>query len=323
MPYHVYSTDWRKSARGGAQIGTTKRGIGPAYADKAARSGIRMGDLLPAGYLADRLALALPRVNRDGQRSSAARSSTCTALLARRWAGATRWTAHRRHRAVVQDASAAGQEILLEGQLGVMRDLDWGTYPYVTSSNPIAGGGFSGAGLPPRAIERVIGVVKAYCTAVGAGPFPTELHDESRRPPARGRRRVRRDDRPAQALRLARRRGAAVRRLAQRVHGAGRHQAGRAGRAARTEDLHGLSDRRREWRRTCPTPTTWPASTRSTRPGPAGRSRRDMPRRWEDLPQAAKAYLDRISELAGAPTPVHLVGPAPMIVLATSDDQTV
>ena len=76
------------------------------------------------------------------------------------------------------DAVRGGQEILLEGQLGVMRDLDWGTYPFVTSSNPVAGGACVGAGLPPTAINRIIGVAKAYCTAVGAGPFPSELHDE-------------------------------------------------------------------------------------------------------------------------------------------------
>ena len=179
MPYHRMLDGLEESARGGGQIGTTKRGIGPAYADKAARSGIRMGDLLRPYYLTARLAQALTKANRTLAHFGA-EELDAEQLLGQ----AIAWGDALGSRIVdtvplVQEAVRSGANILLEGQLGVMRDLDWGTYPYVTSSNPIAGGGYAGAGLPPRAIDRVVGVVKAYCTAVGAGPFPTELFDET------------------------------------------------------------------------------------------------------------------------------------------------
>ncbi len=179
MPYHRVLDALEEAARGKDTIGTTKRGIGPAYADKAARSGLRMGDLLSPEWLEARLDSALQVVNRklqilggepvDGRELYAA----CMEYRER--------LAHRIVDTVpmVRTALEQGQEILLEGQLGVMRDLDWGIYPYVTSSNPTAAYAPAGAGLPAGAIDRVIGVVKAYSTAVGDGPFPTELHDET------------------------------------------------------------------------------------------------------------------------------------------------
>ena len=178
MPYHRLLDELEERARGKDTIGTTKRGIGPAYADKAARSGLRMGDLLQPDWLEARLDNALRVVNRklqilggqpvDGQELYA----LCMAYreqLQERIVDTV---------PLVRDAIQRGDDILLEGQLGVMRDLDWGIYPYVTSSNPTAAYAPSGAGLPARTIDRVIGVVKAYSTAVGDGPFPVELHDE-------------------------------------------------------------------------------------------------------------------------------------------------
>ena len=177
MPYHRLLDELEEAARGKDTIGTTKRGIGPAYADKATRSGLRLGDLLQPEWLEGRLDNALRTVNRkieilggapvDGQELYA------LLLDYREKLG---------HRIVdtmpmTRQAVAEGRDILLEGQLGVMRDLDWGIYPYVTSSNPTASYASSGAGLPARTIDRVIGVVKAYSTAVGDGPFPVELHD--------------------------------------------------------------------------------------------------------------------------------------------------
>jgi len=178
MPYHRTLDVLEESARGKDTIGTTKRGIGPAYADKAARSGLRMGDLLQPDWLESRLDNALRTTNRkievlggepiDG----AALYDLCQVYkdkLGKRIVDTV---------PLVRQAIEKQQNILLEGQLGVMRDLDWGIYPYVTSSNPTASYASSGAGLPARAIDRVIGVVKAYSTAVGDGPFPVELHDE-------------------------------------------------------------------------------------------------------------------------------------------------
>jgi adenylosuccinate synthase len=178
MPYHRELDVLEESARGKDTIGTTKRGIGPAYADKAARSGLRMGDLLQAEWLESRLDNALRTTNRkievlggepvDGQ----ALYALCMEFKAKLGTRIVDTVP------IVRHAIEQQQDILLEGQLGVMRDLDWGIYPYVTSSNPTASYASSGAGLPARAIDRVIGVVKAYSTAVGDGPFPVELHDE-------------------------------------------------------------------------------------------------------------------------------------------------
>jgi len=178
MPYHRLLDGLEETARGSDQIGTTRRGIGPAYADKAARIGIRLGDLTRPDYLRGRLAQALPQKNLALQRFG--RPALAFDDL---FEQALAWGKALGPRIVdtlpmVQEAVRADRRVLLEGQLGVMRDLDWGTYPYVTSSNPLAGAACAGAGLPPAAITEVVGVVKAYCTAVGAGPFPTELKDE-------------------------------------------------------------------------------------------------------------------------------------------------
>jgi len=178
MPYHRQLDVLEEAARGADTIGTTKRGIGPAYADKAARSGLRIGDLLQPEWLEGRLDNALTTVNRkieilggepvDGQ-ALYGLLMEYRDKLGDRIVDTVPMT---------KAAQQAGQSILLEGQLGVMRDLDWGIYPYVTSSNPTAAFAPSGAGLPARAITEVIGVVKAYSTAVGDGPFPVELSDD-------------------------------------------------------------------------------------------------------------------------------------------------
>lgn len=175
MPYHQTLDGLQEAARKGtARIGTTKRGIGPTYADKAARTGIRLGDLGRTDHLHGRLLQAIARINPQlvALGGEPVQIDQMMGLC-------TRWHAAICDRIIdtvprVEKAVRGGAEVLLEGQLGAMRDLDWGTYPYVTSSSPIAGGAAAGAGLPPTAIDRVIGVVKAYATAVGAGPFPGE-----------------------------------------------------------------------------------------------------------------------------------------------------
>lgn len=179
MPYHLALDNLEEEARtGGAKIGTTKRGIGPTYADRAARTGIRLGDLTRPEYLEQRLETVLPLKNRL-LAELGGEPFVATELLDQ----ARQWTAALGGRIVdtlplIKDAITSGREVLLEGQLGVMRDLDWGIYPFVTSSNPLAGFASVGAGFPPTAITEVIGVVKAYSTAVGAGPLPVELLDE-------------------------------------------------------------------------------------------------------------------------------------------------
>jgi adenylosuccinate synthase len=178
MPYHRAIDHARERLRGTGSIGTTGRGIGPAYEDKMARTGIRVGDLFDEAGFRDAL-----------ERNLREKNAYLQALLGEQplafdpiYDGYVR---HRdRLRPYVTDtgvelraAVAAGKRILLEGAQGVMLDVDHGTYPFVTSSNAVAGAAAAGAGLPPRAIERVIGITKAYTTRVGGGPFPTELTD--------------------------------------------------------------------------------------------------------------------------------------------------
>jgi adenylosuccinate synthase len=177
MPYHRTLDVLEETARGKDTFGTTKRGIGPAYADKAARSGLRIGDLLHESWLENRLDSALRSVNRKievlgGEPVDGAEVYALCMQYRERLGPRILDTVP-----LVRHALDNDKAILLEGQLGVMRDLDWGIYPYVTSSNPTASYAASGAGLPARAIDRVIGVVKAYSTAVGDGPFPVDFHD--------------------------------------------------------------------------------------------------------------------------------------------------
>ena len=173
FPFHVELDAKMEAARGGRAHGTTKRGIWPVYADKAARVGIRAGDLLEPAFLAGRL----PEITR---RASTALGEPVpvdeVAALTAAWTERLGPMVADTH-PLIQAALRRDARVILEGHLGVMRDLDWGIYPYVTSSTCLAGGACAGAGIPPQRIGRVIGVVKAYTTAVGAGPMPTELRD--------------------------------------------------------------------------------------------------------------------------------------------------
>jgi adenylosuccinate synthase len=177
FPHHVRLDVREEELRGGGQHGTTRQGIWPAYTDKVARMGVRVGDLQRPDSLATGLRYQVARTNRllatDGQPPV-----SVEALLAQcsRWRDALDARIVDSH-TLVQRALRADKRILLEGHLGVMRDLDWGIYPFVTSSTCLPGGAAAGAGIPAARLTRVIGVVKAYTTSVGAGPLPTELHD--------------------------------------------------------------------------------------------------------------------------------------------------
>ncbi len=308
LPYHRLLDGLEESARGGSQIGTTGRGIGPAYADKAARAGVRLGDLLRPDYLRERLAGTLAQKN-----LTLAHFGRQPIALDDLLAQAEAWRHAIGGRIIdtlplVRDAVRGGQDVLLEGQLGVMRDLDWGTYPFVTSSNPIAGGACTGAGLPPSAVGRVVGVAKAYCTAVGAGPFPSELRDEV---------------------------GARLREVGQefgattgRPRRCGWYDAvaisygvwlnGFTGLAITKLDvLDGLAELKictgyrldgqsidrvpdtPDMARVEPIYETWPGWQTATRDA----------RTWADLPEAARRYLNRLAELAGVPIQYVSVGP--------------
>ncbi len=176
--HHITLDVLEEAQRGTGQHGTTKQGIWPAYADKVARVGVRAGDLLHAGHVEEQVRYQVARTNRVLAAVSHHIPIDPDAALerCRVWRAALGSRIVDSHR-LVQRALRADARILLEGHLGVMRDLDWGIYPYVTSSTCLPGGAAAGAGIPAGRITRVVGVVKAYTTAVGAGPMPTELHD--------------------------------------------------------------------------------------------------------------------------------------------------
>jgi adenylosuccinate synthase len=178
MPFHCMLDGAEEaSKKKGWAVGTTKRGIGPCYSDKAARVGIRASDIIDPERLRTRLEMMLPQKNRElaffGLPEVQLEDMLSLCATWRNRFGAQIIDSV----PMVKDAVLNGRKVLLEGQLGIMRDLDWGIYPYTTSSNPTSGGACSGAGIAPRYIENVVGVVKAYSTSVGGGPFPTELLD--------------------------------------------------------------------------------------------------------------------------------------------------
>ncbi len=179
MPYHRTLDACRESALGGKKIGTTKKGIGPTYEDKVARRGVRVEDLLDADALRDRLDAVLPQKNRQLVEWFGDAAQTVDELLA--WARplADRLSPHVADTvATLHRAVQAGDPVLFEGAQGTFLDVDHGTYPFVTSSNTVAGQACAGTGVGPTAIDAVVGIAKAYCTRVGAGPFPTELDDD-------------------------------------------------------------------------------------------------------------------------------------------------
>jgi adenylosuccinate synthase len=178
MPYHRAIDRARERLRGAGKIGTTGRGIGPAYEDKMARTGIRVGDLFDESGFREALVRNLQEKNGYLQAILGEAPLPFDAIL-------ERYVVYReRLRPFVADtgvelraALARGQRVLLEGAHGMMLDVDHGTYPFVTSSSVVAGAAAGGMGLPPRALDRIVGITKAYTTRVGSGPFPTELVD--------------------------------------------------------------------------------------------------------------------------------------------------
>ncbi len=309
MPYHRLLDGLREQARGGRAIGTTKRGIGPVYSHKAARLGIRLGELAYPDRVLERLNVILPIINHElevyGQPPLEA-DELMDQIRA--------WQEALGDRIVdtiplIRDALNRERHILLEGQLGIMRDLDWGIYPYVTSSNPIVGFTPVGAGFPPHYVGYVIGVVKAYSTAVGAGPFPVELQDE----------------------------------VGERLRQIGHEYGATTGRPRRCGWFDGVAVRYSSWingytaiavtkldvldtfeeikicvgyrlpdgsitqempdvpllEHVMPVYESWPGWMSSTQ----------AIRSWEELPQNARQYLARIEELANAPIRYISVGP--------------
>jgi adenylosuccinate synthase len=328
MPYHILLDQLEERERGTKRLGTTSRGIGPAYVDKVARRGIRVVDLMEPDSFRTRLEAALPRVTRmvahhrgsDAALDGLIDEATDGAAIADAYLAAgqrlRRYVADGQQ--VVDEALERGDRILLEGQLGTMRDIDWGVYPYVTSSSPIPGGASLGAGLPAVRIDGVIGVAKAYTTAVGAGPLPTELEDE------RGDHLRDRGAEYGTSTGRARRCGwydAVAVRFSVRLAG---YSSIALTKLDVLDDVDVIPVARAyrdpldlaEW-------STVPASTSVyERLEPVyehlsgWQTDTTRCRRWEDLPEAARAYVERLEALAGVPISHVSVGPerAQMIV---------
>jgi adenylosuccinate synthase len=180
MPHHRALDRVVERYLGSSRIGTTGRGIGPTYADKVARTGIRVQDLLDPGILQEKLELVLREKNQILVKVYNRKAIDVAAVVEEYLGYAERL---RRYiadtRLVLAEALESGETVLLEGAQATLLDVDHGTYPFVTSSNPTSGGACVGSGIPPTRISQVIGVIKAYTTRVGAGPFPTELFDEN------------------------------------------------------------------------------------------------------------------------------------------------
>jgi adenylosuccinate synthase len=182
MPYHRDLDGASERRLGSLEIGTTRRGIGPAYMDKASRMGLRVQDLTDEHIFRKKIEAALHEKNDILSKLYNLPTYTVDQIAEEYLPYAERIKPHIADTSlVVNTALSADQWVLFEGAQGVMLDLDHGTYPFVTSSSPIAGGACTGAGVGPRAIDRVLGIAKAYITRVGSGPFPTELGDETGR----------------------------------------------------------------------------------------------------------------------------------------------
>ncbi len=179
MPYHRILDGAEERMRKGAKVGTTGRGIGPSYADKVARLGVRMGDLIDENVLSDKLEFLIPLKQRILDAYGDPNRLDLDAIKSE-YAGYGRQL--RQYitdtGALVEDSLRKKKRVLFEGAQGTLLDIDHGTYPFVTSSTTVAGNAASGAGISPLALDEVYGVVKAYTTRVGEGPFPSELHDE-------------------------------------------------------------------------------------------------------------------------------------------------
>lgn len=178
MPYHSVLDGAYEARKGGNKIGTTKNGIGPAYSDKYSRLGLRIGDLLHPEYFRSRLEAALDVKNMELEMLGLPTFDIDDVY--NKYMGYAKILGHRicDTSSLINKALKSDKKILFEGAQGMMLDIDHGTYPFVTSSCPSAASVPVGAGIAPKWIENVVGVAKSYCTRVGEGPFPSELHDE-------------------------------------------------------------------------------------------------------------------------------------------------
>jgi adenylosuccinate synthase len=310
MSYHRLQDGLEEDALGAGSLGTTRRGVGPCYQDKAARRGLRMGDLVDENRFPERLVRAVEEKNRLLTRLYDAAPLDYGALRAEYAEYGRRLRPHVTDTCkIVGDAVAAGEKVIFEGAQGSLLDLDYGTYPFVTSSHPIAAGACLGTGIGPRDLDRIIGVVKAYTTRVGTGPFPTELKD-------------------AEGDKI-RQRGNEYGTTTGRPRRCGWLDVVLLRHSARINSLDGLAVMLLDVLSTFPTLkicTGYLTTDGGPSDFPADRSLletmipvyEELPgwseeithvRRWEELPRNAQAYLRRVEELVGVPIQIVSVGP--------------
>ena len=310
MPYHILLDKVRETSLGSKKIGTTKRGIGPAYADKMARVGIRMQDLLDEKIFHQKVQAAM-RSKADILRlvydqNVSGLEADCDRYL----------QMAETLRPYIADTSLllwravrAGQSILFEGAQGTMLDIDHGTYPFVTSSNPVAGFACVGSGIGPTSIDEVWGICKAYCTRVGEGPFPSELFNETGR--------YLRDQGHEYGTTTGRERRCGwldlvALRYAVRVNGL----TGLC--ITKLDVLNGLDEigvctsyrcGTESYVEMPPHQSTFHHATPVYEKLPGWKGDISGVRRWDDLPHEAQAYLERVQDEAGCPIVLVSVGP--------------
>ena len=310
MPYHLELEKVTERFLGKNALGTTKRGIGPAYGDKAARIGLRIQDLFDEKIFREKLDVALREKNLVLTRVYGRLPLTVGLIVDDYMRYAERLRPHIADTSkLIHEALREGKNVLLEGAQGTMLDLDKGTYPFVTSSNPVTGYALASAGIGPREVERVIGITKAYVTRVGAGPFPTEDHGPG------GERLGTLGQEFGTVTGRKRRCGwfdAVILRYAARVNGLTELF------VTKLDVLSGFP--------TLKVCTSYRAEGETFEDVPSHQSLfhaaepvyEELPgwdedltgaRRVEDLPEAARAYLDRLAELVGVPISVVSVGP--------------
>ena len=313
MPYHVMQDQFDETARGEGKIGTTGRGIGPAYADKMARIGVRMGDLLHEETLLARLRQALEYKNKLLTTLYGAQPLSLHEVFLRYLEYGKQLGDHITDTyPIIQRALDKDVPILLEGAQGVLLDIDHGTYPFVTSSAPGAAGACQGSGIAPTRLSSVVGVIKAYATRVGAGPFPTEV-----------------DGAPADILRQIGTPWAEVGTTTGRLRRVGWFDAVTARYAARINGCDTLAITKLDVLDTMPRIKICVGYRRNDTEldylpaNPAVMSQVEPiyeelagwmtpttgVRRFDDLPHEARAYLARLCELVGARLGMFSVGP--------------
>ena len=311
MPYHRELDAVTERYLGRQKLGTTKRGIGPTYADKASRVGLRVQDLYDMKIFRQKLDTVLKEKNAILSRvynrmpMKAADIETEYAVYAERLRPYITDTV-----TLLHDALEDGKTILLEGAQGTLLDLDHGTYPFVTSSNPVAGGAMTGAGLGPKHVERVIGVTKAYITRVGTGPFPTELSGDI------AERIIDVGKEYGTTTGRQRRVGwfdAVLARYAARVNGLTEHFLTKLDVLGEFETLRVCRAYRyqgEEYEHFPPHQSIFHHAEPVYEEHPGWRSDLSEARRFKDLPKQAQAYVERLEELSGVPIRYVSVGPA-------------